>query len=290
MNEILEFTNSFNVVVTSCVVCVLGCALLARSRGHSALFYGSLGFFLSFGAFPLTRLATGEAPMHEEEDSRKLGFTPVSRNLDWTDDPDLISWQRLYRAMRDSLIFGGMALAAISILGLTWAVLTILPTFVALYEGMSLALPMHTKILIAVTKFARNPDFLPLFWVLKFCWPATLYWVLRRSGYRFPLLGRVWKAADRLWQIQAARKHGENWRIHVPQECARRMADCADIPLPEEEGEYQSLLRRQREALQASLWSLLPALIPALGICLGVVWMVGMAVFLPLYQLIGNLS
>ena len=33
----------------------------------------------------------------------------------------------------------------------------ILPTFVALFEGMSLALPLPTQILIAVTKGARNP-------------------------------------------------------------------------------------------------------------------------------------
>jgi hypothetical protein len=290
MHELIEFTKDFNVNVTCCVLCVVSCALLARLRGHSALFYGSLGLFLSFGAIPLTRLATREPRCQEEEDPRGLGFTPVAELREASDDADLASWRRLYRAIRDSLIFAVLALAVVVAFGLNWAVLTILPPFVSLYEGMSLALPRSTQVIIGLTKFAHNPDYLPLIWIVKFCWPAALFWVLRRSGYKFPLLGGVWKAVDRLWQIQATRKHAENWVLHVPEECARRLAACPDIALPEDEGEYQNLLRRQREALQASLWSLLPALIPTLGLALGIVWIISVAVFLPLYQLIGNLS
>lgn len=289
MNEILEFTNSFNVVVACCLVCVVGCAGLARTRGHSMAFYGSLGLLLSFGAIPLTWLATQDLPV-AEEDSGGLGFTPASRRAEVVSDPDLASWHRLYVSIRNSLLFAGLAVAVVAGLGFTWVVVSILPTFVALFEGMSLALPMPTRIMIALTKFARNPDFAPLFWVVKFCWPAAWFWLLRRSGYKFPLLGGVWKAADRLWQIQAIRKHGESWVLHIPRECARRLAASSDICLPEDEGEYQNMLRRQREALQASLWSLLPACVPAIGLGMIVLWVISLSVFLPLYQLIGNLS
>jgi hypothetical protein len=284
-NEVL---NSFGVASGCMAVAVLISAMLARSRGYSAVFYGSLALFLSFGAIPLTLLATSEP--HREEEPGELGFSPVSTENAPSVDPDLASWRRLYRAIRDSLLLGGLAAAVVAVLALGYGVTSILPTFVALFEGMSLALPLPTQVLISVTKLFRNPDFAPIFWFLKLTWPAALFFFLARTGYWFPLLGGVWKSADRLWQIQASRHYGNQWRQHVPPETARRLFSASDIPLPEEENDYQAILRRQREALQASLWMLIPGLVPMLGIGMALIWLIGISIFLPMYQIIGNIG
>ena len=281
--------DSFSLAAGGVALSVLFCGMLARSRGYSATFYAALALFLSWGAIPLAVLATRE-PIRDEEPA-ELGFTPIAGAVsEGLVDPDLASWRHLYRAIRDSLIFGGIAAAVVAAFGTGLATTSVLPTFVALFEGMSLVLPLPTQFLISVTKFARDPNYAWGFQLVKFSWPALLYLFLQRSGYWLPMLGRVWRQADRLWQIQAMRLYGADWHAHVPAECARRLLGSSEPSLPEDEIAYQAVLRRQREAMQAALWMLLPGVIPILGLMVVLIGAVGMSIFLPLYQISGNIG
>jgi len=291
MHDFGSILSGYGVAAGCMGLSVLISGMIARSRGYSALFFGSLAFFLSFGAIPLTLLATRE-PLRDDEPG-ELGFSPVSADTAASAvplDPDLVSWGRLYRGIRDALLYGGLAAVMVAVLLFGYAVNSILPTFVGLFEGMSLALPLPTQMLIGVTKFFRNEDYAPIFWVTKFVWPGALFFLLSRSGYWFPLLGGVWKAADRLWQLQASRHYGSHWRQSVPGETARRLLGAAEIHLPADEADYQALLRRQREALQTALWLLVPGAVPVLGMCLVVVWLIGLSIFLPMCRVPGNIG
>jgi len=78
-------------------------------------------------------------------------------------------------------------------------VIYILPTFVSLFEGMQIHLPLVTKLVIAVARAVRNPHLsLSAFLILVFLIVISIFWK-RYKGYylhdfiifRLPLIGRV---------------------------------------------------------------------------------------------------
>lgn len=148
------------------------CAILARRRGYSALTYACLGLLLGPGALPLTRAVTGEELQTEE-------------------------WPTYYHNLRQRL-----CLFAVAIVGGSWVTLLLLaqfmlPWFREMFSGMSLAMPLPTRIFVTVSGWL-NPAVMALGFASSLVLPQRLYRVLV-SGYNIPALGPVWRRTDHLW-------------------------------------------------------------------------------------------
>jgi len=216
----------------------------------------------------------------------------------------------------------------------------ILPTFVTLFEGMSLKLPLPTQILITVTKGARNPavvipcgilvvvggfflnryiqtpvgkkqyDLLklniPVFGLLnkkvaisRFC--RTLGTLLSSGVPIMQALEIVGKASGNeiiamtVTKIRESIREGES--IASPLGASGMFPPMVTqmVAVGEETGNLDAMLSKisdfydtEVEYLLASLTSMLePIMIVGMG---GIVGFIVISVFLPLYQLIGNLG
>ncbi len=216
----------------------------------------------------------------------------------------------------------------------------ILPTFVALFEGMSLALPLPTQILIAVTKGARNPAvMIPVFILL--CVGGFLvgqyirtpagrkqYDMMRLNIPVFGLLNRkvaisrfcrtlgtllssgvpimqaleiVGRASGNeiiamtVTKVRESIREGES--IASPLGASGMFPPMVTqmVAVGEETGNLDAMLSKiadfydtEVEYMLASLTSMLePIMIVGMG---GIVGFIVISVFLPLYQLIGNIG
>ncbi|MGE0491811.1 MAG: type II secretion system F family protein [Vulcanimicrobiota bacterium] len=226
-------------------------------------------------------------------------------------------------------------------LGIVFFLVTyILPTFVQLFEGMSLTLPLPTRILIGITKGARNPyvmgpvlilviggvvllnryvqtptgkkqyDLLklniPVFGLLnkkvaisRFC--RTLGTLLSSGVPIMQALEIVGKASGNeiiamtVTKIRESIREGES--IASPLGASGMFPPMVTqmVAVGEETGNLDAMLGKisdfydtEVEYLLASLTSMLePIMIVGMG---GIVGFIVISVFLPLYQLIGNLG
>ena len=216
----------------------------------------------------------------------------------------------------------------------------ILPTFVALFEGMSLALPLPTQILIAVTKGARNPAVMiplvilmcvggfmvgqyiktpagrkqydmmklniPVFGLLnrkvaisRFC--RTLGTLLSSGVPIMQALEIVGRASGNeiiamtVTKVRESIREGES--IASPLGASGMFPPMVTqmVAVGEETGNLDAMLSKiadfydtEVEYMLASLTSMLePIMIVGMG---GIVGFIVISVFLPLYQLIGNLG
>lgn len=216
----------------------------------------------------------------------------------------------------------------------------ILPTFVALFEGMSLALPLPTQILIAVTKGARNPAvMIPLFILLcvggfmvnqyiktpagrkqydmmklnipvfgllnrkvaisRFC--RTLGTLLSSGVPIMQALEIVGRASGNeiiamtVTKVRESIREGES--IASPLGASGMFPPMVTqmVAVGEETGNLDAMLSKiadfydtEVEYMLASLTSMLePIMIVGMG---GIVGFIVISVFLPLYQLIGNIG
>ncbi len=226
-------------------------------------------------------------------------------------------------------------------LGIVFFLVTyILPTFVQLFEGMSLQLPLPTRILIGITKGARNPIVLtvvgvlvvvggillnryiqtpvgkkqydllklniPVFGLLnkkvaisRFC--RTLGTLLSSGVPIMQALEIVGKASGNeiiamtVSKVRESIREGES--IASPLGASGMFPPMVTqmVAVGEETGNLDAMLSKisdfydtEVEYLLASLTSMLePIMIVGMG---GIVGFIVISVFLPLYQLIGNLG
>lgn len=226
-------------------------------------------------------------------------------------------------------------------LGIVFFLVTyILPTFVQLFEGMSLQLPLPTRILIGITKGARNPAIfipclvlavlglfglsryiqtpvgrkqydllklnIPVFGLLnkkvaisRFC--RTLGTLLSSGVPIMQALEIVGKASGNeiiamtVTKIRESIREGES--IASPLGASGMFPPMVTqmVAVGEETGNLDAMLGKisdfydtEVEYLLASLTSMLePIMIVGMG---GIVGFIVISVFLPLYQLIGNLG
>ncbi|MCE7870128.1 type II secretion system F family protein [bacterium CPR1] len=226
-------------------------------------------------------------------------------------------------------------------LGIVFFLVTyILPTFVQLFEGMSLQLPLPTRILITITKGARNPIVLtvvgvlvvvggillnryiqtpvgkkqydllklniPVFGLLnkkvaisRFC--RTLGTLLSSGVPIMQALEIVGKASGNeiiamtVSKVRESIREGES--IASPLGASGMFPPMVTqmVAVGEETGNLDAMLSKisdfydtEVEYLLASLTSMLePIMIVGMG---GIVGFIVISVFLPLYQLIGNLG
>lgn len=229
----------------------LVCAVLARQR--AACLWGPLllGLVLGWGAVPVVWLLTREAHSKPHSDEP------------WTD------WPGDYFALRQRVVLSTL-LVLVPLPGLALVILSaFLPTMVSLHEGMSLELSLTTRILIFLTKFMRTPTGFALLWAFLALWPVCLA-LLLQSGYRLPILGRVWRHADRVWWLSG---------LVVPSEVRFRS------PARAEETNLETERAALREASSNSR---------ILGVLALVIWFLCLIVLLaslsfPLYRLQGSI-
>ena len=101
-------------------------------------------------------------------------------------------------------------------------------------------------------------------------------------SYRLPLVGNVWLHADRLWVLYAQQSGEQNWIALLPGDVKKRMGDSAATPAVD----LERAVKHERDGLAAALWMMLPAAVPMLGL----MFLLGQSIFLPLFQVIGNLG
>ena len=243
--------------------------------------------------------------------------------------------KKVKSAMTYPMVFLVMAIAIVIFL-----VTFILPTFVSLFEGMQMKLPLPTKILITFTNNARNPVALlitavvvvggfilfkrwtstqagryqfdkfklklPVFGMLirkvaisRFC--RTLGALLQSGVPIMQALEIVGKAsgneviAETVNKVRESVREGES--IAVPLNLSGLFPPLVTqmVAVGEETGNLDGMLQKiadfydvEVEYMLASLTSLLePILILAMGFVVG---FIVISVFLPLYQIIGNIK
>lgn len=243
--------------------------------------------------------------------------------------------KKVKSAMTYPMVILVMAIGIVFFL-VTW----ILPTFVDLFEGMNVALPLPTKILIAITKGAKNPLIMsavfivvigaavalsqyvktavgrkhydqlklsvPVFGLLnkkvaisRFC--RTLGTLLSSGVPIMQALEIVGKASGNEVVAETVSKVRDS--IREGESIAGPLGDSGMFPpmvtqmvaVGEETGNLDAMLSKiadfydsEVEYLLASLTSMLePLLILGMG---GIVGFIVISVFLPLYQLIGQMS
>lgn len=273
---------SFSAVYPGMLLSAVICALLARSRGYSTVLYGGLGTLLNIGAIPLTMLATSSPLVSSRSDQR--GFTPTSGSGGGSDlppSPQILAWSQHYHGLRQGLGLAGVACLASCLFIILLLVTSILPTFVALFEGMNLKLPLSTQVMLWVTKFIAGPYSGFLFWSLNFTFPTIVYAVLVYAGYWVPLIGSVWRSTDRIWLL-LNRDH----RSALPPEVVRRLGKAPEVEVEDPAQEIQC----ERDRLGGATWMAILGIVPLLGFVAFSGGLLLMGVFLPLYQLIGNLG
>jgi hypothetical protein len=248
----------------------LVCAGLAWRRGGSIWGPLLLGLVLGWGALPVMWLLTREERSGDAKNWEDPGGEPGLNPTEPRSQGPWTGWPEHYFALRQSLILRAV-LALVPLPGLGFIIFSsILPTLVSLYEGMSLELPLPTRILICLGKFLRSPLGLALLWALLAFWPICLA-LLLQSSYRVPILGRVWRHSDRIWRLSG---------LANPSEVGFR---CPANP-------EQWNLDSERAALsKASANTRILGGLAALSwfLCLGLIvasW------FVPMYQISGNIG
>lgn len=233
-----------------------------------------------------------------------------------------------------------MVILVMAVIIVLFLVTFILPTFVSLFEGMSMKLPLPTKILIGFTNGARNPVVIiatvvvvaVLFFVFK-RWTATQTgrYQFDKFKLKLPVFGMlirkvaisrfcrtlgallqsgvpimqaleiVGKAsgnevvAETVTKVRESVREGES--IAVPLNLSGLFPPLVTqmVAVGEETGNLDGMLVKiadfydvEVEYMLASLTSLLePMLILAMGFVVG---FIVISVFLPLYQIIGNIK
>lgn len=246
------------------------CAGLAWRRDGSVWGPLLLGLVLGWGALPVMWLLTREERSADgtswENPGQEPGLNPCAPR---SQEP-WAGWSRHYFSLRQKLILSAL-MALVPLTGLGFIILTsFLPTFVALYEGMSLELPLPTRILIFVTKFVRTPLGTALLWAVLALWPVCLALILQ-SGYRVPILGRVWRHCDRIWSLSG---------MAAPSEVGfRRQASLEGFDLESERAALSQASANARilGSLALLSWFLCVGLIVA-------------GLFLPMYRPQGNIG
>lgn len=233
-----------------------------------------------------------------------------------------------------------LVILVMAVLIVAFLVIYILPTFVGLFEGMQMKLPIATQILMAVTKGAGNPIILgvtavlaaaigitivqygknpagkkqydliklkvPVFGMLnkkvaisRFC--RTLGTLLSSGVPIMQALEIVGKASgnevigETVMKVRESIREGENIATPLSESEMFPPMVTQMVAVGEETGNLDAMLSKiadfydtEVEYLLSSLTSMLePIMILAMG---GVVGFIVIAVFLPLYQLIGNLK
>lgn len=233
-----------------------------------------------------------------------------------------------------------LVILVMAILIVGFLVIYILPTFVNLFEGMSLDLPLPTKILIGITNGIRNPWILgtalvvfgligfalaqygknptgrkqydliklkmPVFGMLnkkvaisRFC--RTLGTLLSSGVPIMQALEIVGKAsgneviAETVLKVRESIREGESIATPLAESEMFPPMVTQMVAVGEETGNLDAMLSKiadfydtEVEYILSSLTSMLePIMILGMG---GIVGFIVIAVFLPLYQLIGNLK
>lgn len=233
-----------------------------------------------------------------------------------------------------------LVILVMAVLIVGFLVIYILPTFVSLFEGMNLQLPLPTKILIMITKGAGNPLVLlstavivgvggfalaqygknptgkkhydliklkvPVFGMLnkkvaisRFC--RTLGTLLSSGVPIMQALEIVGKAsgneviAETVMKVRESIREGESIATPLSESEMFPPMVTQMVAVGEETGNLDAMLSKiadfydtEVEYLLSSLTSMLePIMILGMG---GIVGFIVIAVFLPLYQLIGNLK
>lgn len=262
------------------IVSALVCAFLARGRGYPVLLYGGLGVLINVGAIPLTLLATSNPLV--PSGTRERGLTPsTNQGGDAPVSPQLLAWSQHYNGLRQGLALAGVACLGSSVFLVFLLFASVLPSFVMLFEGMSLQLPLSTQILVRLTKFVAGPNSGFLFWSLNFCFPGLVYALLVYGGYRVPLFGAVWRRTDRLWLLLS-----NHQRSGLPPEVIRRLGQTPAEQVEDLSQEIQC----ERDRLSGAIWMAILGIVPLLGLLAFAGGALIVSVFLPLYQLIGNLG
>jgi type IV pilus assembly protein PilC len=245
----------------------------------------------------------------------------------------------LKKKIQSAMTYPGVILTMAS--GIVFFLVTyILPTFVELFEGMNLTLPLPTQILIAITKGARNPAIvvpafvgtivglvalnrygttptgkkqfdlvklnLPVFGLLtkkvaisRFC--RTLGTLLSSGVPIMQALEIVGKASGNeivamtVSKVRESIREGES--IAAPMGASGMFPPMVTqmVAVGEETGNLDAMLSKiadfydtEVEYLLSSLTSMLePIMIVAMG---GIVGFIVVSVFLPLYQIIGQMK
>ena len=243
-------------------IAALLCAGLAWR--HKARMLGPMatGIVLGWGGVPLVWLLTREPRPAAGDEKIEPGFSPAEPAAPY-------SWPAEYFALRQRLVLTSLfAILPLPYLFLTIAA-AVIPTSVGLFEGMSLELPLWTRILIFLTKFLRTPLGLAMLWSIFALWPVALGWLLQLS-YRLPWLGKVWRHCDQIWLHSG---------LTPPAEVRRRTGSTPAV----------ETLETARAELKAStatrtLWKLaLLSWLVTLSLVVG-------SRFFPLYQLIGHVQ
>jgi type IV pilus assembly protein PilC len=233
-----------------------------------------------------------------------------------------------------------MVILVMAVLISLFLVMFILPTFVSLFEGMQMKLPVPTKILIGFTNGARNPYIsIPVAIVLVIAYVIFLRYVATKKGKRqydafklkLPVFGQlirkvaisrfcrtlgallqsgvpimqaleiVGKASgnevvsETVYKVRESVREGES--IAVPLQLSGMFPPLVTqmVAVGEETGNLDGMLTKiadfydtEVEYMLAALTSLLePMMIVAMGFIVG---FIVISVFLPLYQIIGNIK
>lgn len=284
------FLDSGVLLVSQGLIAGTVCAALARHRGYSATVFGGLGCVAGLGAVPLTWLATTRPVLGQQSDG--LGFNPIHARSEFalqeaSDNQqareDLQVWGDLYAAVQQGLVVT-LVLFLVGLAALMlFALIYIFPTFVTVFEGMSLKLPPPTQFLIFSVKLIHHPGGFLTLWLLSLVIPSALYLAGVKAGYALPVLGKVWRCTDRLWQLYALQSFGAQWQSYVPRNVVSRLASEPSQPLPAAGEDYTSCIRCQRDRMAASLWNCTPLIVGLMGLAAVLSGIFVASVFQPLY-------
>ncbi len=219
-------------------------ASIARARGYSALLYGGAGLVLNLGSIPMTLLLT-DMPSSLDQ-SQEFGLTAIEPTQ--SSSPQLGAWMAYYQGFRQTMLLASLSGFALMVLCLFGFVVQIMPQFVMLYEGMSLALPAPTQVAIGICRAFRSEAVQWAMWFLGLVGPRFCCRFLLTS-YQFPLFGKVWRHADQIWLLLAEERQ-------LPGEVSRRLWGVA---------RNECGLDCERDYLQGALWTASLVFVPILA-------------------------
>lgn len=304
-----------------------GSGAIARRKGYAGWPYVLLGALLGLAGLFLTLVAT-RAPRQSPKERAELerlalqrvvagggdGSHPLLAGLDggsafWSRVLELIRWDRKADTAHSRLLVLTVGLFGVGLEGLLWTTTWILPTFVQLFEGMNLELDLPTQLLMGLAKTLRSPLGLLLLPVLSLI-PAGLYLLLSR----LPAWVELQRRTDLAWLLQALSvadaagaspatalallPEGVRQRVAPPgagvTDPLRRLdPGSADLleSAPDRSAALEELRLQAASHAEAGVTSAATIGV-SVGILLGL-FLMGyaiVAVFLPLYPLIGNLG
>lgn len=242
------------------------CAYRARQQGASVGLWASLGWLLGPGAYPVVWAITQG---QRESGEAHPGFSPASRPPHHAEDPqaleELAEWERFYQVARQLALwlFFATVGGVLCLLIVHW----LLPVIPIVYPPD----PNDYETQRAVDWWYRTTTLPKAIWAACAVVGPSLAYLAHTALNSFSPT-----RMDRLWALYAWRAWGPTWRQHVPAEVSWR---CRRLPDPTQE--QLAGLRQQRDALNDSLYSPHPALIPglaagallgALGVTAGCFW------------------